>query len=213
MATILNTRLTNAFGNDAFHLPVIEIQPIAVDSTAIVDFDYCIFLSANAVKHFCNAVFFHPRSFCIAIGHATKTALIEKGYKKIILPSIFNSEGLLALPELQQVENKSIVIIAGENPRPLLRETLIARGAHIKTIFCYKRQPIAYDMNIIFQKLMQHNIKRIVCASSESFFYLMTLFQQPAHHAWLLQKEIHVIGDKMKMEAKTAGFVRVKIWI
>ncbi|MCX7126059.1 MAG: uroporphyrinogen-III synthase, partial [Gammaproteobacteria bacterium] len=146
----------------------------------------------------------------IAIGDSTENALINLGFKGIIIPKEFNSEGILALPQLKNIYNKSIAIISGESPRPLLSEKLIERGACIKNIFCYVRKPVLHDMNIIFPQLIKHDIKIIISASSESLFYLTKLFENPKQRAWLLEKEIHVISDKMKLEAENFGFKNIK---
>ena len=42
-----------------------------------------------------------------------------------------DSEALLDLPELRQVEGRSIAIFSGEGGRPTLRETLVQRGASV----------------------------------------------------------------------------------
>ncbi|MCX7120421.1 MAG: uroporphyrinogen-III synthase [Gammaproteobacteria bacterium] len=210
MIHILNTRPTNTLGETAFHLPVIEITPVPFQSIKIDDFDYCVFLSANAVDcFFKQSSCKKTKTLFIAIGSATKDALSQLGFTHIITPSTFNSEGLLDLPEFQSTENKLIVIISGENPRPLLTEKLIQRGAQVNNVFCYARKPVSHDMDIIFPQLMKLNIDTVISASSESLFYLLRLFQNPEHRAWLLNKKLSVMSEKMKMEALAAGFCDV----
>ena len=205
MYQILNTRPINTLGDLAFHLPVIAIQSVPFDPIKINDFDFCIFLSVNAVDHFFAENKGLPKQ-AIAIGEATKAALISHGCHSIMMPSQFNSEGVLELPELQCVQHQSIAIISGENPRPLLTEKLIARGANIKSVFCYERVPVLYDMDVVFPELVKNDIQTVICASCESLDCLLALFDQPARRQWLVSKKIQVIGDRMEMAAKRAGF-------
>ncbi|OGT44949.1 MAG: hypothetical protein A3E82_01840 [Gammaproteobacteria bacterium RIFCSPHIGHO2_12_FULL_38_11] len=207
MIHILNTRPKNTLSEIAFHLPVIEIVPVQFKPTNTDDFNYCIFLSANAVFNFFQQQKLTTvASQLIAIGPATKNALIKLGFIHIITPKTFNSEGILALPELKNINNKSVAIISGENPKPLLTQELNLRGTRVKNIFCYSRKPVLHDMNIVFPKLIKYPIDTILSASSESLFYLLQLFKTPEHRQWLLNKKISIISEKMKAEAMEAGF-------
>ena len=57
----------------------------------------------------------------------------------MIYPAHANSEGLLALPELQTVQNKKIIIFAGEAGKTVLAKTLQQRGAIVKMAYTHKR--------------------------------------------------------------------------
>ena len=67
------------------------------------------------------------------------------GATEVIVPSErFDSEALLALPELETVAGKRIAIFRGEEGRELLGDTLRARGASVEYVACYRRvQPPA----------------------------------------------------------------------
>lgn len=146
----------------------------------------------------------------IAIGPATKYALEKQGAHDVICPSLFNSDGILLLPEMQSIQNKKIAIISGENSKSTVSEILKQRGADVTSIICYRRIPIVYDMNLIFKKLSEFDIHFIISTSLESYFALMTLFKHVDHRKWLLQKTICVISDQMMQQAKMDGFVRVR---
>lgn len=201
------THLIEKNGGTVFHLPLLEIRPISFNLIKIEDFDYIIFLSANAVNYFFKK---NKLSFCeekiIAIGSATKNALMKLELNNIICPDHFNSESILELSELQNCKNKFIAIISGENPKPLLTKELFARGALVKNIFCYCRKPIAYDIEKIFPTLLENKINTIIVTSYESFLHLMNLFKKPDHRAWLLQKKLCVVNEKMRNAALETGF-------
>src|SRR5207237_459615 len=50
-----------------------------------------------------------------------------------------DSEAVLAAPELQQVAGKRVLIIRGDDGRPVLGESLTARGAKVEYAECYRR--------------------------------------------------------------------------
>lgn len=201
------TRLIEKSGGGVFHLPLLKILSVSFYPIKIDDFDYIIFLSANAVNYFFkkNKLLFCEKKI-IAIGSATKNALAKLELNNIICPDDFNSEGILKIPELQHCKNKSIVIISGENPKPLLAKELSKRGAILKNIFCYCRKPIQYNMKKVFSTLLENKINTIIVTSYESFLHLLGLFKKPDHRAWLLQKKLCVVNEKMKNAALEAGF-------
>ncbi len=206
-ADSLNHLIENK-GGVVFNLPVFEIQPVQFPVENTDKFDCLIFLSTNAVANFFQK--HTPQGECIiAIGPATKFALEEQGVRDVICPSQFNSEGILLLPEMQSIKNKKIAIICGENSKSLLPDALKKRGAEIKSIICYRRNPVAYDMNIVFKTITDSDINCIVSTSLESYFALLLLFKNPKHRAWLLKNTICVISDEMKQQATKDGFSRV----
>ena len=218
---ILNTRpehqsshlikLLEGMGATIAHLPVITIRPTPFHTENTNHFDHLIFLSANAVNCFFDKVSHPHHRSIICIGPATKKALEKFNIRNIILPVQFNSEGILALPLLQNINNQTIALICGENPKPLLQQTLQQRGAQIKLITCYRRVPAAYHMKIIFPELQSQKIDMIISASLESLTALTALFHKPEYHSWLHSKTLCVISEKMKAVATKSGFRSVII--
>ena len=115
--------------------------------------DRLIFVSANAVRyafpHFPNNI---PVNLEIAaVGKATAAALEDCGLDATLLPDEqMNSEGLLALPALQAVEGKTILIVRGNGGRELLKDTLTERGASVSYAEAYRRQlPLRNASNLV----------------------------------------------------------------
>ncbi|WP_423823009.1 uroporphyrinogen-III synthase [Salinisphaera sp. SPP-AMP-43] len=80
-----------------------------------------------------------PRGRLIAVGTATAEALVEQTGKRVATPATSNSEGLLAMPELAEVADRRIAVLAGHGGRAELADTLAARGAQIDKIALYRR--------------------------------------------------------------------------
>lgn len=129
-------------------LPTLEILGPA-DKTAaqatlapLDQTDLVIFTSANAVRY---AFPLLPERIPLdlriaAIGRATAAALNQVGLAPTITPQQPDSEGLLALPDLQQVADQRILIVRGDGGRATLRQTLSARGASVHYAEVYRRR-------------------------------------------------------------------------
>lgn len=78
----------------------------------------------------------------LAVGSGTADLLkdwqINAGF-----PSKAGSEGLLALPELNQVTDQKVLIVRGQGGRELLSQTLTDRGATVTYWEVYRRDVIA----------------------------------------------------------------------
>lgn len=104
--------------------------------------DLLIFVSANAVEY---ALPLLPDALPIeldiaAVGSATAKALTDVGLEPTLVPKErFDSEGLLALPQLREMSDKQVIIVRGNGGRALLGDTLIDRGAKVSYAETYRR--------------------------------------------------------------------------
>jgi len=104
--------------------------------------DVLIFVSANAVQY---AFPLLPGQLPLdmdiaAVGSATARALAGSGLDPTLVPQRMDSEGLLALPALQDVGGKSVYILRGNGGRELLSQTLRERGAEVCQVEVYRRE-------------------------------------------------------------------------
>lgn len=76
------------------------------------------------------------------VGQGTRKELERRGVSPVIAPEgRADSEALLALPELADVRGKRMALFRGEGGRTLLADTLLARGARVEQVPCYRRMP------------------------------------------------------------------------
>ncbi len=114
--------------------------------------DYVFVVSPNAVDYAAKTLVdtgFHFRSDLkyFAVGQRTAKYLTEKAEQAVIYPIEFeNSEGVLALPEMQNLTDKTILILRADSGRELLAETAVLRGATIQYLECYRREPVTDDI-------------------------------------------------------------------
>ena len=212
--TILNTRpypqaapLSKKIidlGGKVIDFPTLEIMPIQCEPCSWNHMDIAIFTSANAVCLKQNEII-PAEVTVIAIGPGTATRLAAHTVVTPIMPESFNSEGLLALPILEKVNDKKLVIFCGENPRPLLKDTLTQRGANLTVKLCYRRVLPEHTEK---QKaaLLDTPFDIIISTSQEN---LQNLFSLLGGASTLLKTPLLVISPKMKRLAEQLGWKHI----
>ncbi|TAN72523.1 MAG: uroporphyrinogen-III synthase, partial [Gallionella sp.] len=125
-------------------------QTLHQQVSRLAQFDLAIFISPNAVQYGMAAIRSTgappPELKIATVGQGSAKALRELGIGNIIAPTErFDSEGLLALPELQNVAGWKVIIFRGDGGRELLGDTLKARGATVEYAACYRRSKPQQD--------------------------------------------------------------------
>ena len=130
-------------GGTALWFPVIEIVPrdqgaVAADVAALPDPDIALFVSRNAVEY---GLAYAEGAMKGAVGPATTAAIVRAGQSvDIHSEQGFDSESLLAEPQLQDVAGKQVRIIRGGDGRELLAASLRERGAVVHYLPVYERR-------------------------------------------------------------------------
>lgn len=204
-------RLITEYGGKSVIFPTIEILPIEPscgwDSVfkKINVADIVVFTSANAVQEILSKKM-GSNSQCkfAAIGMATQSAMLKYGIRCDWLPmKDYRSEGLLELPVFRTLENKKIIIMAGEGGRDYLRDVLEERGAEVEKIAVYRRICPSGDRNILNIFFTEHGYKVIVSTSVESLNNLISLSEGFAD---LQRTPLLVISNRIALAAKEKGF-------
>lgn len=122
-------------------LPPLDGERLARAHATLDTYDIAIFVSANAVEYGARSARTWPAHLAtFAPGPGTAEALAAAGIANARMPvKSWDSEGLLELPELQDVNGKRIVIFRGEGGREFLGNALRARGGSVDHVTCYRR--------------------------------------------------------------------------
>lgn len=172
-------------GGVPLRLPALEILPpadpaeVQVGLARLGEYDLAIFVSANAVRFTLAALV--PRSWpqsveIAAVGAATARALQERGLTVAHCPEHeFTSEALLALPDLQRMQGKRVLILRGDGGRGHLRETLTARGAQVDYLEVYRRARPDTDPAPWLARLAAGEIAAVLITSNESLRSLLAI--------------------------------------
>lgn len=105
----------------------------------------------------------------IAVGDATKkkltSALSQIKHLTILTPEKHTSEGILAMPQLNEANDKQVVIIKGEGGRQAIADGLDAKGALCQSFCVYRAEQLA---DPIYTKGWKVEDVRGIIATSEA---------------------------------------------
>ena len=165
----------SAVGGTPLIFPTIAILPPddrrALDDVhrRLAQFDYAIFVSANAAEFGVGDPAAWPAAVpAFAPGPGTAAALAAAGIGDVRQPrTTMDSEGLLALTEFTAPAGKRVVIFRGGVGRDLLADTLSARGAHVTRVDCYRRARPQSGAEGLVAAWRERRIDAITLTSSE----------------------------------------------
>ena len=141
-------------GGNPVELPMIDIDIYTeeqIEKDKILNLDYydiIISVSANAARSGFNHIDqYWPQLpahiIWLAVGAATAEILSAYGID-VKAPEHANSEGLLSMPVLQNINEQRALIMKGQGGRDLLAKTLESRGAKVDILDLYQRHKPSY---------------------------------------------------------------------
>lgn len=159
--------------------PTIRIEALPAPATLgrIAEYDIVAFVSPSAVRVALRSSPPWPEKVPVAaIGAGTRRELERAGFAKIIAPqSGADSEALLASPQMQDVAGKRVLIVRGENGRPMLGDALAGRGARVEYAECYRRSRPAADAAPLLAAWRRAEVHAVTVSSAEGLDNLMAM--------------------------------------
>ncbi len=171
--------LIRATGGEPVEFATLEIAP-AQDPGALREvlsrlssFDWAVFVSANAVACGLAAVMASggwPTGPCLAaVGPSTAAAMAAAGLGPVLVPvEGADTEALLALPALQDLRGRRVVIFRGDGGREALATEMRQRGAVVEYAQCYRRCKPKADPGPLLARWRSAGLAAVVSASAES---------------------------------------------
>jgi uroporphyrinogen-III synthase len=203
-------------GGTAILFPLIAIAPLEdyrefeQTITNLESATWAIFISTNAVDNamprLINKFGNVPENLKFAaIGHQTANQLGLYGVHDVLVPHTrFDSETLLALPEMHEVTGQTIMIFRGVGGREVLGDTLKARGAQIIFAESYRRvnpQANCAELDRLWRKQQLH---AIVVTSSEAMRHLLQM-THTGSETWIRNIHICVNHARIAEQANALG--------
>ena len=216
--------LISAQGGTPISFALIEITALDDYSTfnqaiaALELFDWAIFISSNAVQNAMPRIIKQfgsiPKNLKFAaIGPVTAAELVKFGVDYVLTPEgrfapeRFDSEALLALPEMQAVSDQNIMLFRGIGGRDLLADSLTERGAKVTFAESYQRINPQANCLMLEQLWQKQQLHAIVVTSSEAMRYLL---QMAGNADWLKHIVICVNHARVAEPALILG-LQVKV--
>ncbi len=208
------SRMLEDAGARVYRLPAMDIvgttdRPQLRAALGPLDrFHWVIFVSANAVRH--GRFLLDERQIpkIAAVGPATAGVVASLGLTVSLVPADgFDSEALLASPELNDVANRRVLIVRGDGGRELLGEELRRRGADVVYAEVYARrcaQPVPGTVPAVEQAWSEGRIQAVTATSAELLRCLVEILS-PDGRAQLKGSVLLAGGERIAEAARAMG--------
>ncbi|WP_374558281.1 uroporphyrinogen-III synthase [Thermomonas sp.] len=198
---------------------VLATSPIAIaaldDATArtalaaALAADRVLFTSPNAVRAAMRLAPLRPRrdQTWLAVGDGTRRALARAGIAAIA-PARMDSEGLLDLPALANVDGLRIGLVTAPGGRGVLAPSLMTRGARVLRADVYQRQAVALPARqraALENALLAPEHLLLVASSGEALAALLAQADATA----LRRCAVVAASPRLADAARAAGFTRI----
>ena len=214
--------LIEALNGVAVRFPTLAIAPVD-DSRHIQNtlahlekYHWLVFISANAVTMHgyysdSDKIKKFKSTRIAAIGKATKDALIVAGLPVDLVPeSAYNSEALLAMPEMQDIKEQRFLIVRGQGGLEVLANTLRSRGANVDYLDVYKRIIPPFDCTQLSLLIKQSKLDVVTITSGEALQNLLIMLEKK-YHQLLLQIPLVVVSERIRQLAAEIGFKKIAV--
>ena len=204
-AAVLCEEITRQ-GATAIAFPAVEIA--ALSASPASGHDLIVFVSVNAVAHGVSLIEKSPTARVAAIGKATAAALAQTSLPADIVPEAgFNSEALLAHPDLTLASDARVLVVRGSGGRELLQESFAARGLVVETREVYQRVRPTIDaatIDALEKRWVSEGIDVVTATSIETLHNLIALLSDRGR-ALLRETTLLVASRRIAEAAQAAG--------
>jgi uroporphyrinogen-III synthase len=211
-------RLIEAANGRPVTFPTLSIAPTANPGAAVAllatDWDLMVFISRNAVVHAValdqSKTPWSRTRLVAAVGRATAMTLEESGRPPDLVPGErYDSESLLALPELSEPWGWRVLIVRGEGGRTTLADTLTSRGAAVSYAEVYRRDRPDVDAAPLIER-WPAEIQLVTATSDEVLLNLHAMLGDAATRL-LASTPVAVLSERTAITARDLGVRRVAV--
>lgn len=214
--------MLNQSGIVALHLPLFtleagdELVQLPAQLNQLNSGDYVLAVSKSAVDFAAEtlkATGFHWREdlHFFTVGRGTAQHFACQSERNIRYPlESETSEGLLQLPEMQDLQGKQILILRGNGGRAFFREQAESRGAQVSLLECYRREPIVYNNEEQISLCKRAGVDTIVATSLEILQALMDFVPQNEQD-WLKSCRLITVSPRIARAAKQGGWQDIRL--
>jgi uroporphyrinogen-III synthase len=166
-----------------------------------------IFISPNAVRYgleLLDGASLPGNPRIAAVGKGTARALQAAGFDVDLLPGErFDSEALLQLKELRQLQGRRVLIMRGNGGRALLGDNLRQRGADVVYAEVYRRECPSTDAGPLLERWSEE--VQLVTVTSIEILENLTTMLGPRGRKLLLATPLVVVSERIGRKAGSLG--------
>ncbi len=175
--------------------------------------DLRVFTSPAAVRFAAKlALLSESGPISIAVGEGTARALRAEGVRDPITPLRMDSEGVLALPALAQLQGKSVGLFTAPGGRGLLPASLTERGAIVWRADVYERLALPLKTRVL-GALADDDTAILLASSTEALGHLQRGLAHlaPLKRDAVWARPLVVSSARLGIWAKEQGFQQVLV--
>ncbi|AAU36882.1 uroporphyrinogen-III synthase [[Mannheimia] succiniciproducens] len=214
--------MLNKSGVAALHLPFFnitagrELNDLPNKFNQLKPNDYVVAVSQSAVDFAAETLQntgFHWRTDLqyFTVGQQTALHFASLSEQPVHYPFLSeNSEGMLALAQMQNLKGKNVLLLRGNSGRELFPQQVLARGGDIDILECYQRQPIDYDNVEQTSICKRAGIQTIVVTSGELLNTLIQ-FVPENEYDWLRSCQLVVVSTRIENMARKFGWTDIVV--
>lgn len=181
--------------------PIASSWPLdASPDIVIVTSPYAGFLLVGAADIFTRAKFYAP-------GRGTAASLHTVGVDFVMTPEDETSDGLMALPGLQDVAGLTVLVLGAAGGRGIIQARLAERGASVIDHHVYTRTKITPSLSEWYAvRDMQHGT---LLVSSLNALQALDEGLSPPDQRYLRELEVIASSERIAQAAREMGFAEV----
>jgi uroporphyrinogen-III synthase len=151
-----------------------------------------------------------PTQIVCAVGAGTAAALRGVGIDEVRSPERMDSEGLLALPALQEVHGRDVGLVTAPGGRGEIATALAARGARVLRADVYSREPVPLSARPLQQLRETDTLLVLALSSGEALQRVLAAL--PSDLADRM-KQAHVVAasERLRHLARGLGFADIEV--
>ncbi len=172
--------------------------------------ELAIFTSPAAVRFAAKLAPLRTAATVVAVGQGTAAALMACGISAQVPAQRQDSEGLLALDVLGDLDGRRVALVGAAGGRGVLRGELAARGARLREVHVYRRVAPRLDRRHSEPLLALPARSAVLISSAEALGHLRHGLAGPAWDR--LQRALAVVSsERLREVANEAGFAQILV--
>ncbi len=192
-------------------LPPDDRSALDLAQRNIAQYDYAVFVSANAVEYGVGDPASWPSHLvALAPGPATAAALAVGRHRQTSVSRRrpWTAKACSNCPSSPTLRAKRVVIYRGGGGRELLGDALVERGAKVDYVDCYRREKPRGDFTAMAAAWRAGEIDALTLTSSEGLDNLWELFDDASRPS-IIATPAFAPHPRIADRARTLGFRRV----